>query len=148
MQKKHIALVNIAIVFAVAQSLTTSNTSPTNLTLTSAAIIFLVLLPFWLSALYLIGLGRSHDMDMSISVSGSFWPVGKHPYQSFSLMAISFLLGGVGSIVRTLIIHAGSISFGAAFISIAGSLIAAIGIHRIFVKTKLIEHGANGRRPL
>ena len=132
LNKKAMLTVNIVIVSLTTQSLAMSGTSPTNLDLFAALIIFVAVFLFALSALYLFWLGRGGDVDTSISFSGAFWPVGKHPYQALALMSVCWILGGAGSVMRTIIIHRGTPIVGVVYICVGAALASAISVHGCF----------------
>lgn len=130
MHKRVMLVINLTIVVLIAGSLARANSSATNMDYLSAITIFLVIFFAALLALYLLRLGRGANFDASISLSGRFWPVGRHPYQAFALISTSFILGGVGSIIRTAIVHNNFPMFGLVFIFLGAALIAAMGVQR------------------
>jgi hypothetical protein len=77
-----------------------------------SASLFLVL-SLWL---FVFRKKSSANFDRSISISGEFWPMTRHPFQYWALASVATISGGSAAILKVLILHSGNLGYGVTFL--------------------------------
>jgi hypothetical protein len=112
MTAKRVVLLKIAIIAIVVWYVLSYNSSASNLDIYASVLIptfFFFIFSIWLSRLR-----RKYgvNLDESISLSGEFWPMMQHPFQSFALASVALMAGGIAAMLKVVFLNKGNINYG------------------------------------